>query len=80
MRHASWSEIEGWYGVSAILIAYSLISLNIISPSNIIYIILNLTGAIGLFYSSYKKKDYQPMALNIIWVIIAIISLIRLII
>ena len=80
MRNSSWSEIEGWYGVSAILIAYSLISLSIINSSNIVYILLNFTGAIGLFYSSYKKKDYQPMILNIIWIIIAIISLIKLII
>lgn len=78
MKSSSWCEFDGWYGVSAILIAYSLISLNLIDSSNIIYILLNLTGAIGILYHSYKKKDYQPVILNIIWALIALITLARL--
>lgn len=71
-------EILGWYGVSAILVAYSLITLNIILSHSLIYLILNLTGAIGILIHSYLKKDYQPVVLNIIWIAIALIGLIRL--
>ena len=72
------NEIIGWYGISAILIAYSLINLNFLTINNLSYILLNLTGSIGILYNSYKKKDYQPVILNIIWAIIALITLARL--
>lgn len=41
------NEIIGWYGMAAILLAYSLVSFNLLSASDIIYQILNFTGAGG---------------------------------
>ena len=70
-------EIAGWYGTAAILGAYSLSSFSFITPENIWYKILNLTGAIGIVLISYIKKAYQPMILNLIWMIIALLALLR---
>ncbi|HLP86566.1 MAG TPA: hypothetical protein VK153_01670 [Candidatus Paceibacterota bacterium] len=70
-------EIIGWYGTVAIVTAYALISFNIISSSNLVYQILNATGALGIVYISFKKKAYQPGVLNIIWTVIAIIAIIN---
>ncbi len=68
-------EIFGWYGAIAILTAYFLISFAVINPESIWYQLLNLTGAIGLLGISFYKRAYQPAALNIIWIIIALIAL-----
>lgn len=73
-----WIEFVGWYGVIAILLAYLLNSLDIIDTSNILYSILNLTGALGIIIDAYKQKNYQPVVLNIIWALIAVISLVKL--
>ena len=72
------NEIIGWYGAVAVLVAYALISLDIISTSNFSFYILNSTGALGLMYISLKKKVYQPAVLYIIWTIIGLVGLIRL--
>lgn len=73
-----WIEFIGWYGVVAILLAYLLNSLNIINTSNILYSILNLTGALGIMIDAWKQKNYQPVVLNLIWALIAFISMLKL--
>lgn len=75
-----WSEILGWYGVGAILLAYLLNSLNIINSSNLWYLILNLTGAIGIAVDAWKQKNYQPVVLNLVWAAVAVIALLRMVI
>ena len=69
------AEMIGWYGVLAILLAYALVSFNVIVSNDIIYQLLNFTGALGIVVISLIKKAYQPATLNIIWAIIALIAL-----
>lgn len=73
-------EIIGWYGTVAIVSAYALLSFGAITSGNIIYQLLNGTGAIGIVYISFKKKAYQPGVLNIIWTIIAVVAIIRMLV
>ena len=72
-------ERIGWYGVTAILLAYVLLNMHIIKLDSIFYQLLNLTGAISIVLDAYKDKNYQPVVLNIVWAIIAIIALISII-
>lgn len=69
-------EIIGWFGTVAIVSAYALLSFEVISSDSLVYQLLNATGAISIAYISFKKKAYQPGVLNIIWTIIAVISII----
>lgn len=71
------AEFLGWYGVVAILFAYALLSFGAVSSDNFIFQILNGTGALGIVYVSIKNRDYQPVVLNIIWAIIALVSIIK---
>jgi len=73
-----WTEVFGWYGVLAILSAYLLNSVNIINSSNVVYSFLNLTGALGIIFDAWRQKNYQPVVLNIIWAIVALITLVKL--
>lgn len=77
MNKNIFEEIIGWYGTIAIVLAYALLSFNIISSNMLIYQILNGTGALGIVLISLKKKAYQPGVLNIIWVVIAVIAIIN---
>jgi NADH:ubiquinone oxidoreductase subunit 6 (subunit J) len=72
-------EIMGWYGAAAIVGAYALTSFGILTSSNIWYQLINLTGALGIAVISFSKKAYQPAVLNILWIIIAIIALVRMV-
>jgi len=68
----------GWYGVSAILMAYALVSFNVIATKSYLYQILNLTGALGIVLEAASKKDKQPAILNAVWAVIALIAIIQL--
>jgi len=72
-------ELLGWYGVIAIVLGYLLINLSVVTVLNPYYQFLNLTGAIGIIISSSKKKDYQPLVINLIWALIGIIAIARIV-
>lgn len=65
----------GWYGALATLSAYFLVSFGLADPKDMRYQLLNLTGAIGLGTICYFKKTYQPLFVNIIWAIIALLAI-----
>lgn len=73
-------EVIGWYGTVAIVLAYTLLSFEVISSASLLYQIMNATGAVGIVYISFKKKAYQPGVLNIIWTIIATVAIIRILV
>lgn len=74
------SEIIGWYGTIAIVLAYALVSFGVLSSNGLFYQILNGTGALGILIISLKRKAYQPGVLNIIWAVIAIVAIINILI
>lgn len=70
-------EIFGWYGTIAIISAYFLNSFGVLSSADVLYQLLNISGAIGIVLISFKKQAYQPMILNIIWTIIGTLALVK---
>ena len=71
-----WNTL-GWLGVLCILAAYALITFGLVTSDALTYILLNLFGALGIIVSSYKKKDFQPVVLNSVWLLIALIGLVN---
>ncbi|MBI5370358.1 hypothetical protein HZA85_04195 [Candidatus Uhrbacteria bacterium] len=69
------AEILGWYGVAAVLVAYAAISLGWLSREHTFYHILNATGGAGILIDAWFDRNYQPVVLNAIWVIVALIAL-----
>lgn len=67
----------GWYGAIAIMTAFALSSFSVIKPTDLLYQILNLTGAAGIVLVSFYKRAYQPGILNIIWAVIALVSIMK---
>jgi hypothetical protein len=70
-------ESIGWSGTALIILAYALSTFGFLSTSNLIYPLTNGAGALGLIYTSFKKKDYPPGVLNIIWFTIALIAIVK---
>ena len=79
MKNSRLVEIFGWYGTVAIILAYALTSYSVVQPNSVAYQLLNLTGATGVVFASWKRKAYQPVTINIFWAVIALIAIIRLI-
>ena len=50
------SDACGWYGMAAILIAFTCVSFQILSPTSPLYVTLSLTGAVGLVIETKSKS------------------------
>jgi hypothetical protein len=72
---ASWL---GWYGVLAILAAYALVSFEVVEVKSYAYQLLNLSGALGIVVVAAAKKDRQPVVLNLVWAVVALVAIIEL--
>lgn len=70
-------QIIGWMGVGLVLSAYILNMFDVIQASNLAYGVMNMLGAGGIIISSYTKKDFQPVVLNIVWLVVALVGIIR---
>ena len=69
-------EIIGWCGAFASLGAYFLVSFGILMPRDISYQLLNLAAGLGLGLICYHQKAYQPLFVNVVWALIALLALI----
>ena len=72
-------NLIGWYGAIAILAAYGLSSSSILSPHDLLFQFLNLSGALGLLAVALRRRVHQLTFINTIWAAIAIISIINII-
>ncbi len=75
MKPTSLTEGLGWYGVVTILIAYAGINFGWMAVHDPIYLVLNLTGSLGIAVDAYAQKNWQPVVLNAFWMAIAVIGM-----
>lgn len=68
-------EAIGWIGMGAVILAYVLVTFNVISGNGFWYPLLNLIGAIGIIVIAEAKQLVQSVVLNVIWVAVAIVAL-----
>lgn len=74
------AELFAWYGVAAILIAYALVSFDLIASDSLAYQLLNATGAAGVMIIAYVRRAYQPVVLNFVWALIAVVAIVRIVV
>ncbi len=67
--------IAGWIGMILILVAYYLVSIKKVTGESRLYQSLNFFGALGIVYNTFVQQAWPAMALNIVWAIIAIKTL-----
>lgn len=71
------SQTIGWIGTALIVIAYFLVSSKKVEGNSKIYQTINLLGAICVGVNVFSQHAWPALALQIIWGIIAIFSLIK---
>lgn len=71
-------EIAGWIGVALILGGYYLLATDIIHSRSWEYHVMILIGSVFVGIVSWRKRNYQPVALNVVFVLLAIVALSRL--
>lgn len=71
-------EIAGWIGVALILGGYYLLATDIINSRSWEYHVMVLVGSAFVGIVSWRKRNYQPVALNVVFVLLALVALIRL--
>lgn len=69
-------SIPGWTGGILIILAYFLLSTKKLKSHSITYNILNALGGVGLTISTFVTKSWPSVTINIIWVGIAVFSII----
>ena len=70
-------DIVGWIGMILVLIAYALLSTDKIK-NGILYQLLNLIAGILMAIGLFPKNAWFSFTLQIIWAIIALITIIKL--
>lgn len=77
LKPSRFTEISGWYGMLALIVAYGLASFGVIEGEGLVYQILNLTGGIGLIVVATSKGVVQSVLLNIFWILIGVVTISR---
>lgn len=70
-------EAIGWGGTGMIIASYALTSFAVIAATSPWNQLLNVVGSLGIALVSFRKRAYQPAVLNLVWLGIALISLLR---
>jgi len=69
-------DILGWIGMVLVLLAYALLSTNKIN-NGFVYQLLNLFAGIFMAIGLYPKNAWFSFTLQVIWVIIALVAMIK---
>ncbi|MBN1169129.1 hypothetical protein JXA63_04535 [Candidatus Woesebacteria bacterium] len=70
-------NVFGWLGMLLILTAYYLNSVGRVKSNSKNYHLLNLFGALGIIVNTYSNQAWPAMTLNIFWLLIAAVSLLK---
>jgi hypothetical protein len=71
-------EVAGWLGATLILLAYALVSTGRLDARGRTFQWMNLVGAAGFVVNSGFHGAWPSTILNVIWIGIALASLVRL--
>jgi hypothetical protein len=70
------SEALGWLGSVLYVVAYLLLSLKKFTADNKLYHFLNILGALGLIVNAFHWGNYPSVAVNFVWLVIALFAII----
>lgn len=79
IKPSPFTEFCGWYGMLALIVAYGLVSFELIQANGLAFQLLNLSGGLGLIIVAASKNVLQSVLLNMFWITIGIITVIRII-
>lgn len=72
-----WIERGGWLGVGLIVGAYAAINFGIVEANNAFYLGANILGSILVGVDAYRQRNYQPVVLQVVWILISLLTVLR---
>lgn len=70
-------EVAGWTGASLILLAYLLITAGKLTGQSAVYQWMNVAGAAGFIVNGWWHGAIPSAVLNVIWMLIGAVALLR---
>lgn len=70
-------DVVGWCAALMLLLAYGMVSTRKVTGESTLYQVLNLAGGAGLILNSGYHGAYPSVVVNVIWIGIAIVTLVR---
>jgi hypothetical protein len=67
----------GWIGAISLLAAYALVSMRKLEGDSLVYQLLNMMGGAFLIVNSFHYKAFPSVAVNVVWIGIAIYTMTR---
>ncbi len=77
MTLKTFVEIAGWSAAALILGSYALLSFGRIQARSPVYQWMNISGALGFIVNCTAKGAWPSVALNVVWMGIAVYALRR---
>lgn len=71
------TESLGWVGVGLILASYLGNVFGWWSAESIWYLLANLFGSVLLIIEAKRVKNWQPVVLNVVWLLVALVGIAR---
>lgn len=72
-------EVAGWTGASLILLAYLLITAGKLTGQSAVYQWMNVVGAAGFIVNGWWHGAIPSAVLNVIWMLIGAVALLRIV-
>ena len=69
--------IAGWLGMVTVLGFFTLAANGIVLATSTVFLTFNLLGAVLLGISAFATKNWPIVLLNLAWVAISVVSLVR---
>ena len=70
-------EVAGWAGASLILLGYLLITAGKLTGQSAVYQWMNVAGAAGFIVNGWWHGAIPSAALNVVWMLIGAVALLR---
>jgi hypothetical protein len=67
----------GWIGAFLLLTAYFLVSLRRLAGNGVMFQVLNVAGSTGLAGASVAGGVWPSVALNVVWIAIGVVILVK---
>lgn len=60
------------------VVAYGFVSFSFLKAESFSYQFLNIGGALGILLNAFWHKAYPSFALNVVWLLVAAVSILKL--
>ena len=77
MPMPSLANLIGWTGASSSLLAYGLVTQQVVAATSPPYLCLNVVACSCLGYYTFRKKAYANTLLNSLWLLLSLAGLLR---